>query len=103
VRYRVTTPLFLGILAMIVPATAIGLLWIVSSDKDYGFLLYAASVVLGVPPALVSSVLALRGIGPSKSRRQAWAGLILGLLAMCIYVIGGLGFFFLLRSILRHD
>ena len=95
--------LLMGITALVLPALCVMVLWIVSPDKDYGFLVYGATVTLAVPPALLTGALASWRALPSRSRWQAWAGLILALLATCIYVLGGVAFFFLLSSVLRHD
>lgn len=89
-----------GILALFLPALGLVIIWSVSLDKDYAFLVFAGTVALSVPPSIITGVWALWRAGSS---RQAWAGLILGLLATCLYVIGGLAFFLLLASALRHD
>jgi len=99
----IASPMFWGIVALVRPAITVLALWIVSLDKDYGLLLFAATVALVVPPALLASVMGLRGAGSSAHRRQAWTGLILALLAACLYVGGGLGFYVFLASLLRHD
>jgi hypothetical protein len=92
-----------GILALFLPALSLVLIWFVSLDKDYAFLVYAGTVALSVPPSIITGVWALWRAGSTKDRGQAWTGLILGLLATCIYVIGGLAFCLLLTSVLRHD
>ena len=99
----IKSPLFWGIVALILPAITALSLWIVSLDKDDGFLLFAATVALVLPPALVAGIVALREARSSAHRRQAWAGLVLGLLAACLYGVGGIGFYVLLSSVLRHD
>jgi hypothetical protein len=91
--------LFFGILALVLPALSLALIWFVSLDKDYAVLVFAGAVGLSVPVSIVTSLWALR----RGSSTKAWVGLIFGLLATCIYVIGGLGFFFLLASVLRQD
>ncbi len=97
------SPLFWGILALVLPAITALILWAVSLDKDYGLLLFAATVALVVPPALVAGIVALWKSSLSHRRRQAWVGLFLGLLATVLYVGGGVGFYLLLSSVLRHD
>ena len=99
----ITSPLFWGIMALVLPAITTLTLWVVSLDKDSGLLLYVATVGLVVPLALIAGVVALRTTSSSQRRRQAWAGLILGLLAAGVYVVVGLGFYLLLSSVLRHD
>jgi hypothetical protein len=89
-----------GLLALFLPALSLVIIWFLSLDKDYAFLVFAGTVALTVPASIITGVWALWRAGSSQ---QAWAGLILGLVATCIYVIGGLAFFFLLASVLRHD
>jgi hypothetical protein len=89
-----------GLLALFLPALSLVLIWFVSLDKDYAFLVFAGTVALTGPLSIITGIWALFRAGSS---RQAWAGLILGLLATCLYVSGGLAFFLLLASVLRHD
>jgi hypothetical protein len=89
-----------GILALFLPALSLVVIWFVSLDKDYAFLVFAGTVALTVPSSITTGVWAL---WRADSSRQAWTGLILGLLATCVYIIGGLAFFLLLALVLRHD
>src|SRR5262249_22670883 len=88
--------LIFGILALFLPALSLVLIWFVNLDKDYAFLVFAGTIALTAPPSIITGVWVLRRAGTCKDRWQGWGGLILGLAATCIYVIGGLAFFLLL-------
>ena len=88
------TGLMLGILALLLPAISVGVIWLVSLDKDYALLVYGANFAFGVSPSLVAGILALRPGVPSGRRWQARMSLLLGLLPARVYVLGGLAFFF---------
>ena len=81
-----------GILALFLPVLSLVTIWFVSLDKDYAILVFAGTVALTVPSSIITGVWALWRAGSSKDRWQACAGLILGLLATCFYVIGGLAY-----------
>jgi phosphoglycerol transferase MdoB-like AlkP superfamily enzyme len=102
----VKTALVFGILAMVLPGLSLVVIWMANLDIDYGLVLYGATVALAVPTSLLTGLLALwntRHATKWSDRWQAWAGLVLGLLATFIYVLGGLAFLVLLDSVLRHD
>jgi hypothetical protein len=101
------TTLLLGIVALVSPFLTGVFVYVANVGKDIGTLLIGSAIVLSSPCAIIANLWVLwrmqRSPIPLRGRWRAMTGLLLGLFSSCIYTIGGLVFFFLLRSVLRHD
>jgi hypothetical protein len=95
--------LLFGMAALVFPAVGIAVIWFLSLDKDYAFLLYIGTVALAIPPGLIAGIQGCRRAATSGDRWLARSGLMLGLVAVCAYLLGGIGYLFLVYSVLRHD